>query len=219
MPTPCTVSGNLQTLTSGQILQGRVIFQLTNTGTGNPVGVSGTSIFPALTYTSITGTDGSFSVSLWGNDNITPANTLYAVTFRDQQGNEVGPILYSIIGATANLNTLTAVSTTLPPVFITAGNLALAVSNQSTNFTIANFANIYRVTTGASTIAATLPTAVGFPGQVLIVKKIDAGVGIVVLTPVGGQTIDGLATFTLSAQGQYMGLVSNGATWDIWTRN
>jgi len=219
MPTPCTVSGNLQALTSGQIAQGRVIFQLTNIGIGNPVGVSGTSIFPALVYSVMTGLDGSFSVSLWGNDNITPANTLYAVTFRDPQGNEVGPILYSIVGATANLNTLTATSTTLPPVFITAGNLSLAISNQSTNFTIANFATLYRVTTAASTITVTLPTAVGVPGQLFIVKKIDSGVGTAILTPVGGQTIDTLTTFTLSAQGQFMGLVSNGTTWDIWTRN
>jgi hypothetical protein len=219
MPTPCSVTGNLQTLTGNQIAQGRIIFQLTNIGTGNPIGVSGTSIIPALTYTVLSAIDGSFSVSLWGNDNITPANTLYAVTYRDPQGNEIGPIQYSIVGATANLNSLAAISTTLPPVFITAGNIAFAISNQSTNFTIANFATLYRVTTAASTITVTLPTAIGFSGQAFIVKKIDSGVGTAILTPVGGQTIDGLASFTLSAQGQFMGLVSNGATWDIWTRN
>jgi hypothetical protein len=219
MPTPCTVSGNLQTLTSGQIAQGRVIFQLTNTGTGNPIGVSGTSIFPALVYSVMTGPDGSFSVSLWGNDNITPANTLYAVTYRDPQGNELGPILYSIVGSAANLNTLTAISTTLPPVFMVSGSLTLAISNQSTNFTVANFATLYRVTTAASTITVTLPTAIGFPGQLFIVKKIDSGVGTAILTPVGGQTIDGLASFTLSAQGQFMTLISNGSSWDVWARN
>lgn len=118
MPTPCSVSGTLQTLTSGRIAQGKVIFQLTNTGTGNPIGVSGTSIIPALTYTVMTAQDGSFAVSLWGNDNISPSNTLYAVTFRDFQGNEIGPILYSITGASVSLNSLAVSSGTIPPVLI-----------------------------------------------------------------------------------------------------
>jgi hypothetical protein len=118
MPTPCTVTGNLQTLSGNLIAQGRVIFQLTNTGSGNPIGVSGTSIIPALTYSALSAADGSFTVQLWGNDVLAPANTLYAVTFRDQQGNQVGPILYSIIGASANLNTLVATSTVVPPVLL-----------------------------------------------------------------------------------------------------
>jgi hypothetical protein len=116
MPTPCTVTGTLQTLTSGKIAQGKVIFQLTNIGTGNPIGISGTSIIPALTYTAMTAQDGTFTLPLWGNDNITPANTLYNVTFRDFQGNEIGPVSYSIVGASANLNTLTAAGGTTPPV-------------------------------------------------------------------------------------------------------
>jgi hypothetical protein len=119
MPTPCTVTGTLQTLTSGKIAQGKVIFQLTNIGTGNPIGVSGTSIIPALTYTAMTAQDGTFTLPLWGNDNITPSNTLYAVTFRDFQGNEIGPVQYSIVGTSANLNTLAATGTVLPPVIAT----------------------------------------------------------------------------------------------------
>lgn len=123
MPTPCTVSGNLQTLTANQIAQGKVIFQLTNIGTGNPIGVSGTSIIPALSYTVLSAPDGSFSIGIWGNDVLTPANTLYAVTFRDQQGNELGPILYSIVGASANMNTLVAASTVTPPVIVSGAVL------------------------------------------------------------------------------------------------
>jgi hypothetical protein len=129
MPTPCTVSGNLQALTSGQIAQGRVIFQLANIGTGNPVGVSGTSIFPALVYSVMTGPDGSFSVSLWGNDNINPLNTLYAVTFRDPQGNEIGPVLFNLTGATANLNSAIPVNNVLPPVFSGAGAAGAVLLN------------------------------------------------------------------------------------------
>jgi hypothetical protein len=66
----------------------------------------------------MTAQDGTFSTQLWGNDNINPSNTLYAVTFRDFLGNEMGPILYSITGASVNLNTLGAASGTIPPVFV-----------------------------------------------------------------------------------------------------
>jgi hypothetical protein len=106
MPTPCTVSGNLQTLTSGQVAQGLIVFQLINIGTGNAIGISGTSLFPSLKYVVMSALDGSFSVQVWGNDNITPPNTLYAVTFRDSFGNEVGPIQYNITGVSVSLNAL-----------------------------------------------------------------------------------------------------------------
>jgi hypothetical protein len=209
----------LNQLTSGLIGQGKVVFQLSNTGTGNPVGVPGTSVLPQLTYTAVSSNNGTFSISLWGNDVINPANTLYSVTFFDYSGNSMGPVLYSIIGTTANLNTLAVVSMSIPPVFVTSGNLAFNNSSQNANFSVVALATVYRVTTGGSTITCTLPTAVGIPGQTVIVKKIDAGAGTVVVTPTGGQTIDGLATFTLSAQYQYIGMESDGANWSIFTRN
>jgi hypothetical protein len=124
MANPASVTGTLSTLTGGKIAQGKVIFQLTNIGTGNPIGVSGTSIIPALTYTAMTDQAGNFSLNLWGNDNLIPANTLYNVTFRDFQGNEIGPITYSITGASVNLNTAAATNTTTPPV-LTAGAVLL----------------------------------------------------------------------------------------------
>lgn len=129
MPTPCTVTGTLQTLTSGKIAQGKVIFQLTNVGTGNPISVSGTSIFPSLSTTIMTAQDGTFSTPLWGNDNISPSNTLYAVTFRDFQGNEIGPVLFSIAGSTVNLNSASPVNNVLPPVFSGAGLVGAVLLN------------------------------------------------------------------------------------------
>lgn len=116
MPTPCTVTGTLNQLTGGLIGQGKILFQLTNIGTGNPIGVTGTSIIPQLTYSIVTAQNGTFSVSLWGNDNINPANTLYSVTFFDSLGNSMGPVLYNIIGASFNLNTALAAGTVSPPI-------------------------------------------------------------------------------------------------------
>src|SRR5579863_4590953 len=131
MPTPCTVSGTLATLTSGKIAQGKVILQLTNVGTGNPISVTGTSIFPALTVTIMTAQDGTFSTQLWGNDNINPLNTLYAVTFRDFLGNEIGPVLFNLTGASQNLNSASPVNNVLPPVFSGAGIAGAVLLNPS----------------------------------------------------------------------------------------
>src|SRR5258708_17648144 len=117
MPTPCAVSGTLQTLISGAIAQGQILFQLINIVTGNPVVVSGTSILPALSYKLMTAQEGSFPINLWGNDVISPAGTLYSIVFRDFQGNESGPVQYSITGASANLNTLSATNT-IPPIVV-----------------------------------------------------------------------------------------------------
>jgi hypothetical protein len=140
MPTPCVVSGNLQTLTSGQIAQGRVIFQLTNIGTGNPINVIGTAIFPALVLSVETDSTGAFSTQLWGNDNINPANTLYLVTYRDSLGNQVGPIQYLITGATFNLNTAAATGSVSPPILAQLGSIKRLFLNTGTALAAGNFA-------------------------------------------------------------------------------
>jgi len=127
MPSPCTVSGNLRQLSNGVIANGQVIFELSNIGTGNPLIVSGTGIFPALKYIAQSASDGSFTQAIWGNDNISPSNTIYNVTFRDNSGNEVGPIQYSITGATANLNSLAAAGSTTPPILLPGGAVVLSV--------------------------------------------------------------------------------------------
>lgn len=134
-PVQCVVTGTLQNLTGGKIAQGFVIFELGNIGIGNPVGVTGTSLFPLLRQTVQTAPDGTFTTNLWGNDNINPANTIYNVTYRDSLGNSVGPVQYAIIGAAANLNTLAASSATIPPVLIVTGTgapivAALSLLNQ-----------------------------------------------------------------------------------------
>jgi hypothetical protein len=104
------VSGTLQTLSGGIIAQGKVFFQLSNIAsttagnTGIPR-VSGTGIFPNTQFVVMTDQSGNFSIALWGNDSITPAGTVYNVTFRDYLNNEIGPIVFTITGATFNLNT------------------------------------------------------------------------------------------------------------------
>lgn len=124
MPSPCTVTGNLIQLSNGIIANGQVIFELANIGSGNPITITGTGIFPALKYSARSQANGSFTLNLWGNDNINPANTIYNVTYRDYSGNEIGPIQYSITGSVQNLNNLAAVSSVSPPVLFSIPNSA-----------------------------------------------------------------------------------------------
>jgi len=169
-------------LTSGIIAQGRVIFQLANIGTGNPVGITGTSIIPNLKYTAMTAQDGTFSIPLWGNDNINPANTVYSVTFRDFLGNELGPVFYSITGTLANLNSLTAVSATVPPVLSVGGASILASAsflNQSISLPLTTiftpvtgtFPGLYRLN------LSLIVTSIGTLGTVLATISYGSGFG------------------------------------------
>ncbi len=107
MPTQATVTGNLQTLTGGAIPQGQLTFELINITPGQMPQVSGTSILPVLRKVVQTAPDGSFTVSLWGNDNITPPVTLYNITLSDGLGTYLGPLTFSITGGSANLNSAT----------------------------------------------------------------------------------------------------------------
>ena len=123
MPTPCLVTGSLRTLLGGSATFGSVVFTLTNLGVGTVPRVIGTGIFPALTQTVQADENGNVSTNLWGNDNIDPANTLYLVTFRDSNKNEVGTVLFLINGTNFNLNTAVAQSVILPPVMTQPGNI------------------------------------------------------------------------------------------------
>jgi hypothetical protein len=95
---------------------------------------------------------------------------------------------------------------------------------ENANFTAAiatgnNPTNYYQVTTGSSKIVAQLPSAIGIAGQSVLFQKIDSGSGRVSVTPVGGQTTGGLTSFSLTAQYQFVGLVSDGTNWQIFSRN
>lgn len=157
MPSKCTVTGTLQALSGGTLAQGMIIFELSNIGTGNPVVVTGTSIIPRLKYTVFSAADGTFTQALWGNDVISPANTIYLVTYRDACGNEVGPIQYSLTGSSVDLDSAAPVNNVLPPVF--AANVSvLTLLNQQGPLTAVTGtgadATLYTFALPANTLAA-----------------------------------------------------------------
>lgn len=67
--------------------------------------------------------------------------------------------------------------------------------------------------TGASNLLVTLPPAKLTTDKVMYIKKVDAGVGKVLINPDGAETIDGVTTYTVSSQWQCAAIVSNGAAW------
>jgi hypothetical protein len=69
------------------------------------------------------------------------------------------------------------------------------------------------VTAGASDRTMDLPTAIGAVGVSYTIKKVDSGIGTVIIDPNGSQTIDGAATLVLASQYQSATLVSDNANW------
>jgi hypothetical protein len=76
-------------------------------------------------------------------------------------------------------------------------------------------------TAGASDITRTLPDVTTVSGFIVLVKKVDAGAGAVVVQGHGSpaDAIDSGTTWTLSNQYQYVRLLSDGATWHVIGNN
>lgn len=72
---------------------------------------------------------------------------------------------------------------------------------------------ICNATGGAITMA--LPPAALVPGRIYVFKRINSGANAVVIDPNASETIDGAATYTLSAQWNSVTIMSNGTAWFI----
>ena len=67
----------------------------------------------------------------------------------------------------------------------------------------------------SSAFTITLPTAVGVTGQTYTIKRINTVGNNVTVGTTSSQTIDGLTTYVLDAQFQYVKVVSNGSNWFV----
>jgi len=100
-----------------------------------------------------------------------------------------------------------------------AGPIATAFTSSSFGTATLGATSSVWVGTAAFPLTQTvnLPTAVGIAGRQYTIKR--AGSASVTIDPNGAQTIDGAATYTLSAQWQYVVVVSNGSNWLIVGNN
>lgn len=88
----------------------------------------------------------------------------------------------------------------------------VATTEKAINYTVVQGDDAVFIT---DTATITLPTAVGIPGKIYILK--NTGVGTVTIKATGAQTIDGDATVALGAQYDRLEIISNGANWLVIT--
>ena len=73
--------------------------------------------------------------------------------------------------------------------------------------------SVILVTTAAVAIVVTLPVAANNPAKVYAIKKIDAGVGTVDITPQGAELLDGVTPYQLLAQYDTVIIANDSANW------
>jgi len=91
------------------------------------------------------------------------------------------------------------------------------VTGTAVNLTLGPFNDTVFTTADNKTI--TLPTAVGIVGKVYTIKQLAAYTSGTLINTTGGQLIDGAATYTLSAQYKFVTVISDGANWQIISKN
>ncbi|OIO40628.1 hypothetical protein AUJ10_02640, partial [Candidatus Pacearchaeota archaeon CG1_02_31_27] len=99
------------------------------------------------------------------------------------------------------------------------GAIATVLANKTGAYTVTISDSVI---TGDATTAAfsiTLPTAVGITGRQYTFKKIDTSANAVTIDGAETETIDGAATYDLSAQWKYVTIVSDGTNWLIVANN
>ena len=89
-----------------------------------------------------------------------------------------------------------------------------AATTVTTTATIST-ATYTRCNSSGGAFTVTLPTAVGITGRVYMVKKVDSSANAVTVDADGSETIDGAASYALTAQWDSVTVVSNGTNWEI----
>src|SRR5690348_11389868 len=95
---------------------------------------------------------------------------------------------------------------------------ALSVVNVSSNYNaVPGVApeNVIRVTTGTLTLTITLPPPALYVGRVFVVKKVDAGLGMVSVVASGGAAIDGQGSYIRDTQYSYVRLLATAGGYDV----
>lgn len=91
----------------------------------------------------------------------------------------------------------------------------LGVKALSANTTLDSTYDFVPVTTGASAITITLPTAVSADGLTYTITKVDSGAGAVTVATTSSQTINGSTTYLLNVQYDSVTLVAQNGNWLI----
>lgn len=83
------------------------------------------------------------------------------------------------------------------------------------NYTQTDADETIHATGGSGGITITLLSATGRAGRPFFIKRVDTGIGLVTLSPVGGQGIEGQSSYLLTNQYQSVLLYSDGSNWFV----
>lgn len=89
------------------------------------------------------------------------------------------------------------------------------VEAKTVNYTAKDSDEIITSDATAGQVTITLPTASGRKGKKFVIKRIDASANDTIIDGAGAETIDGVATKTLSSQFDSLTIVSDGTNWIV----
>lgn len=95
------------------------------------------------------------------------------------------------------------------------GSVAASVTTLTASATLDDTHHTVLVDASAGAVTITLPSAAGIAGRMYRIKKIDSSANAVTVAAQTGETIDGAASYDLTAQYQYIVIQSDGANWYI----
>lgn len=78
---------------------------------------------------------------------------------------------------------------------------------------------VIAMTTGASNRTVTLPAAANNTHRMLRIKKVDSGVGKVIIDGNASETVDGVTTKDVVLQYDFLEVVCDGSNWSVVSRN
>jgi hypothetical protein len=100
-----------------------------------------------------------------------------------------------------------------------AGSISVAITRKTANYTLTDVDCIVVCDASAGAFTISLPSAVGIAGRMYTIKKVDSSPNPVTVAPQPDQTIDGAASYALSAQWKYVTVVSDGSNWLVIANN
>lgn len=97
--------------------------------------------------------------------------------------------------------------------------LSSGLFTQYTSASIAKIPGTYALDATSGAVVFQLDSAANYRGQRFTVKKTDVSANAVTVTPYSAQTIDGAATYALSARWKYVTVESDGVNWLVVANN
>lgn len=99
------------------------------------------------------------------------------------------------------------------------GSFAVAYVAKTSAYTLTGSDSVVSGDTTGGAFSLTLPSSAGIAGRMYTIKRVNAGANNLTVATTSSQTIDGAATYVLSAQWKYVKVISDSANWLIVANN